>query len=284
MASLRYAYNTNGCAHHRLEDAIDLIAKYGYDGVALTLDWHHLGPLSEDWQASTYAVHRQLQQKGLSCVIETGARFLLDPTEKHEPTFVSRDKEEREIRLDFLKRAVDIGALLHAETVSFWAGKLKQDLDKKQAFQQLGEGVVRLMDYADNHGVSISLEPEPGMLIETNADFERLVDANPTLQDRLLLALDLGHVWVTGESAPSAAIHKYADRLGTISIEGMNAGQHLHLPLDQGDMEISPLLKALKEINFQRLVCVELSRESPRAHEAIPHSIQLLKDFEAKLA
>ena len=35
--TLRYAYNTNGAANHRLDDALRLIADAGYAGVALTL-------------------------------------------------------------------------------------------------------------------------------------------------------------------------------------------------------------------------------------------------------
>ena len=47
--TLRFAYNTNGAANHRLDDAIDLIKGAGYDGVALTLDIHHLDPFAEGW-------------------------------------------------------------------------------------------------------------------------------------------------------------------------------------------------------------------------------------------
>jgi sugar phosphate isomerase/epimerase len=41
---LRFAYNTNGAANHRLADAVAIIAEAGYDGVALTLDFQHLDP------------------------------------------------------------------------------------------------------------------------------------------------------------------------------------------------------------------------------------------------
>ncbi|CAH1000438.1 hypothetical protein LEM8419_01591 [Neolewinella maritima] len=280
---LRYAYNTNGCAHHRLNDALRLIADSGYDGVALTIDWHHLDPFSDRWQADTYNIHRSLEELGLSCVIETGARYLLDATDKHEPTLISTTAEGRARRVAFLKRAIDIAGLLHAETMSFWAGVRKSAVSEQNAHQYLGEGLLEVASYAEEKSVHISLEPEPGMLVETNADYDQLLTAHPELERTLHLALDLGHVWVTGEDDPARAVHRYADRLGTVSIEGMNKGQHLHLPLDQGDMDIPPLLRALRDVAFDRLVCVELSRESVRAHEAIPRSIDLLKQMERAL-
>ena len=280
---LRYAYNTNGAAHHRLPDALRLIAEAGYDGVALTLDWHHLDPFGETWRADTHKVHRLLNEYGLGVVIETGARYLLDPTEKHEPTLISPRAEARGRRVAFLRRAIDIAKLLHAETVSFWSGVKKQRVRDDQAFQHLGEGILQVVEYAQAQEVSVSLEPEPGMLIETNADYDRLLGTHPALDGQLQLALDLGHVWVTGEDDPARAVHHYADRLGTVAIEGMNRGEHLHLPLDQGDMEIKPLIRALTDIHFDRLVCVELSRESVRAHHAIPESIAYLREVEESL-
>jgi sugar phosphate isomerase/epimerase len=282
MSGLRYAYNTNGCAHHRLPDALQLIAQAGYDGVALTLDWHHLDPTAPDWREQTLAVKDQLDELGLASVIETGARYLLDPARKHEPTLVSATGEARAGRVAFLKRAIDVGKLLGSETVSFWAGIPPANTAPASAQKHLTRGLNEVIAYAKQVGQDISFEPEPGMAIETNADYEALL-ATLDEPDYLKLALDLGHVWVTGEGEPAEAIRTYADRLGTISIEGMDRGVHLHLPLHQGDMPIPPLLAALTEIDYQRLVCVELSRESPRAHLAIPESIEFLRRTEAAL-
>jgi hypothetical protein len=97
-AGLRFAYNTNGVANHRLDDALSLIADSGYDGVALTLDHHHLDPFAPDFDREVERFARRLQGLGLGCVVETGARFLLDPRQKHEPTLVTRDREGRAAR------------------------------------------------------------------------------------------------------------------------------------------------------------------------------------------
>ncbi len=280
---LRYAYNTNGCAHHRLSDALELIAEAGYDGVALTLDWQHLDPLAPDWERMTHAVGEQLRRLGLGCVIETGARYLLDHRWKHEPTLISPASEGRARRVQFLQRAADIAALLGAETVSCWAGVPQPGVQTEEAGSQLRSGLVEVVAYAREISVTISLEPEPGMLVETNADFLALRASDPVLESHLRLALDLGHVWVTGEGDPAEAVIRHQNLLGTVAIEGMDRGVHLHLPPDRGDMPIPPLLSALTRIDYRGLVCLELSRESPRAHLAIPEGIAHLRAVEQQL-
>ena len=279
---LSYAYNTNGCQNHRLTEAIDLIARHGYRGVALTLDWLHLDPFAPDWEQRTRAVRRQLRDAGLRSVVETGARFLLRPAQKHEPTLLNPHANGRQQRLDFLKRAVDIAQILDSETVSFLAGVKQSSVNDAEAWSYLMEGVGALLAYAEERRVTLSMEPEPGHHLETNADWERLRAQLPN-GDALRLALDVGHVWVTGEMDPAESVLQYQDHLGTVAIEGMNRGVHVHLPLHEGDMELAPILENLGRIGFERLICVELSRESHRAHLAIPESIAQLRRLEASV-
>ena len=269
--SLRFAYNTNGCGSHRLDDALDLMAEAGYQGVALTLDHHHLDPFAADWQARARLVARRLEQLGFGSVIETGARFLLDPRAKHEPTLVSASAEGRSRRVAFLKRAVDIAAMLGSEAVSFWAGVPKPGVDRTEARRWLVEALHDVTAYARAQGVTPAFEPEPGMLIETAAEWQ-VLDI-----DGLDLALDTGHCLVTEDVDPAEAVRRYGPRLGTVSLEDMRRGVHVHLPFGQGDMDVPSVLDALDAVGFRRLVCVELSRESPTADRAIPDSIAWLR-------
>lgn len=271
--SLRLAYNTNGAANHRLEDALVLISEAGYDGVALTLDHHHLDPFAPNLAIRAEKLARRLDELGLGVVIETGARFLLNPRAKHEPTLVSPEPEGRALRLDFLVRAAEVAAATDAEAVSFWSGVPRPGVDRDEARRWFLDGVSTYLEQTEDLGVKAALEPEPEMLVETLDDYEALATGLPGLT----LALDTGHCLVTGERDPASAVEEFADQLGTVSIEDMRRGVHEHLPFGEGDMDVTGVVEALEKAKFGGLVCVELSRESPRAHEAIPEALRFLK-------
>ena len=64
-----------------------------------------------------------LDRHGLAVVVETGGRYVLDPGRKHQPTLL-HEPDQAARRLELLRRAVDVGADLGAEAVSFWCGTL----------------------------------------------------------------------------------------------------------------------------------------------------------------
>lgn len=273
---LRFAYNTNGAANHRFDDALALIADAGYDGVALTLDHHHFDPFAPDLARRADELAARLASLRLGLVIETGARFLLDPRRKHEPTLLSPEPEGRKLRIEFLTRAIDIAAACEAEAVSFWAGVPRAEVTREAATEYLRAGLTEVAAYAARKNVTPALEPEPGMLIETVDDYLAIKQHAPGLR----LALDTGHCLVTNEREPAAAVREFASQIGTVAIEDMRRGVHEHLPFGEGDMDIPGVIAALREIEFPKLVCVELSRESHRAHTMIPESLDLLRRIE----
>src|SRR5688500_10811687 len=106
-------YNTNGFAHHALDDALDVLAALGYGAVAIAPDVHHLPPFATSAE-ELRRVRRRLETLGLTPVVETGARFVLDPRRKHRPNLLDAEPAERRVRTDFLVRCAQIAAEIGA--------------------------------------------------------------------------------------------------------------------------------------------------------------------------
>lgn len=261
---MRIGYNTNGFAHHRLDDALVILAELGYGSVALTLDYHVLNPYDPDLPGRAEALRKLLDKLGLRCVVETGARFLLDPRRKHQPTLLSPTEAERERRLEFLCQAVETARVLGADAVSFWSGTAVDQASPETLMDRLTEGCLRLSDFAEERNVRLAFEPEPGMFIDTMAQFARLFEAmrSPWFG----LTLDLGHLHCQGEQPIEAIIESWRTHLWNVHIEDMRHGVHEHLMFGEGEMDFPPLLQALRRIDYQGGIHVELSRHG---HDAV---------------
>lgn len=266
-------YNTNGFAHHRLDDALAILAELGYQGVALTVDHHVLNPFHAGWRRDAEQLRGLLQILGLRCVIETGARFLLDPRRKHQPTLLSPTATERERRIEFLADCAELARILDAEVVSFWSGTATDDASPDVLWSRLTEGCRTLAARAE--GVRLAFEPEPGMFVDTMAMFTEL-------QQRLApsplgLTLDIGHLHCLGETPIADRIHRWKDVLWNVHIEDMRHGAHDHLQFGEGEIDFPPVLAALREVGYAGGVYVELSRHSHDAVRTARDSLAFLR-------
>lgn len=273
MTALRFGYGTNGFANHRLADAIAVIADLGYVGVALTLDHDHLDPFSPGLAREVARTADLLRDRGLGVVVETGARYLLDPWRKHAPTFLH---EDRAVRVDFLRRAVAIGADLGAEAVSCWAGVRPSDVDDATAWCRLVSGVADVVAGAEEHGVPIGFEPEPGMLVENIAGWKRLRAAlgEPAAFG---LTLDIGHCRCLEPVGVPECVTDVAKYLVNVQIDDMVRGVHEHLEFGTGEIDFPPVLRALRDGGYRGLVAVELPRHSHAAPDVARRSLDFLR-------
>lgn len=266
-------YNTNGFAHHRLDDAIDILADLGYRSIALTLDFHSLLP--DDPASKIEAVGRRLARHRLRLVIETGARFVLDPWRKHQPTLLDPDPAMRAIRRRFLERSAAVGEALGADAVSFWSGAPVSEESEPVLMARLADECRRLADHAAGVGQRIAFEPEPGMLVDTMDRYAEL--AGRVDHPAFGLTLDMGHLHCLGEvpTAPHAA--RWKDRLWNIHIEDMRPGVHDHLPFGEGTMDFAEVFSGLGAAGYSGGLHVELSRHSHDAVATARRSIAFLQ-------
>lgn len=270
---MRLGYNTNGLAHHDLFEAVELLGECGYQSVALTLDHGALNPFADNLQTEVARMQSLLQRLKMHSVIETGARYLLDPRVKHEPTLVSPTVAERARRVDFLCGAIDIAAELGSDCVSLWAGVVRDGAAPEVSFARLIEGLKPVLEHAAKRNVAIGFEPEPGMAIDTMASFAQLQAALPHQQ--LQLTLDIGHLHCQGEIPIAEQIERWQHLLVNVHLEDMRAGVHEHLMFGEGEMDFAPIMAALQKSGYDGGVHVELSRHS---HDG-PRAVGQARDF-----
>lgn len=304
-------YNTNGFAHHALEDCCAILAEIGYKSVALTLEAVLLDPPDRSGvREAVRQIKPLLAKYALRATIETGSRFLLDPRRKHWPTLISASAEARRRRVAFLLAAVEVAAELEADSVSFWsgapdvgcsggvgqyhgtvvdgrAGKHGPCADEKgheegtteeELWSRLQAGIEPVLDHARRRGVRLAFEPEPGMFIDTMAKFARL--AAHFDDPHFGLTLDVGHVHCLGDGDIAQQIKTWQAKLFNVHIEDMRRGVHEHLMFGEGEIDFPGVVAALKEIGYRGPVHVELARH---AHNAVSIA-QASFDFLASLA
>ncbi len=281
----RLGYNTNGLAHHRLLDALQLLADLGYEGVAITPDVGQLDPLRPDPDL-VEQTRRLADDLGLALAVETGARFVLDPWRKHFPTLLEDDLRDRERRTDFLYRCIGLAAAMGAGVVSIWSGAAPGGLlgDRggtassrvEPLWDRLCEGVRRVLERGREHGVQIAFEPEPGMFVERPAGYLELVARLGPLGEELGLCLDVGHLLVTGDLPVPDQIRELAPRLVHVHLDDIAGGVHEHRQLGQGDLDLPGTLGALLSVGYSGMAAVELSRDSHRGAQAAEEALARL--------
>lgn len=246
--------------------ALPLLRDLGYRSLAITLDRHCLDPFAADIATETVRWQAALAAHGMRCVIETGARHLLDPQIKHEPTLVSPDASGRAIRVDFLIRAIDVAARLDAGCVSLWSGVVRDAADEATVWERLVAGLRPVLDHAHGRGVVLGFEPEPGMFIDTldrcRLLFDRLGRPAP-----LRLTVDVGHLECMGERPAARMLAACRERIVNVHIDDMLACRHEHLPLGDGDVDFASVLDGLQGLDDAVGLHVELPRQAHRWFE-----------------
>jgi len=273
---MRLGFSTNGIGDVAPLDAVPILKDLGYESLAITPDRHLLDPFSPGLAAEAGRWRSGLDAAGFTRVMETGARHLLDPARKHEPTLVSPNRTDRDRRTEFLVRVIDLAVELGAPVVSLWSGMARDAADDETLWQRLTSGIGPVLDRAAARGIVLGFEPEPGMFIDTLARQEALHErlGRP---EHLRLTVDLGHLECMGERPASALLASRAAEVVNVHVDDMVACRHEHLPLGTGDVDFPPLFAALAAAGYSGGLHVELPRQSHRWLETARESATFLR-------
>ena len=272
---MKAGYSTNSFGDVDPLDALSLLCEQGYASLAITPDRNILNPYEKTFASEVRVWQHALAKAQMRCVVETGARHLLDSKRKHHPTLLSDAQDDCNRRIEFLRRAIELAGELNADCVSLWSGAVCSDADETLLWRKLTDGVGGVLDHASRCGVVLGFEPEPGMFIDTVARAEELFERLGRPKS-LGLTVDIGHLECLGERPLAATVRDVADRIVNVHLDDMIVCRHEHLPLGKGDIDYVPIFRELLAARYQGGLHVELPRQSHRWYETAKESYEFI--------
>jgi len=254
----RIGFRTIGFRRFSAESAIRRIAAIGYDGVEVCLEHPGLEPEEID-------------------VLNGAALATTAAAEGIEIATVSYhgDRDPLAARWERALRAVELTASMGTSTLIINAPRPGPDAPDDLERQFLAQ-LERLLERAGRLGVTIALEPEPGLLVHGVDEMLALIARMAS--EHLRVNLDVGHAFLTEDDVP-AAIDRLGDLIVAAHIEDMPVGEHRHLVPGEGEMDLPATIAALDEIGFDGWLTVDLFDIADAPEEAARASLTRMREL-----
>ena len=256
---LQLAFSSNAYLDVPVEQAIQRIAGFGYRGIELLADVPHA------WPAGLLPVQKEAIRTALeknNLTISNINAFMMnaiaDPRQPYwHPGWTDPDRHYRAIRREHTKRALRLAAELGAPAISTEpGGELAEGQSRAAATDIFYDEIMPCLDVAAECGVTLLIEPEPGLLIEKfdqYLEFAERVD-HPSLG----LNFDIGHAYCVSED-PAEWVPRMKAHTRHYHFEDIAATRvHHHLVPGEGAIDFAGVFKAIATHTPDIWITVEL--------------------------
>jgi sugar phosphate isomerase/epimerase len=272
---IQFAFSTNAFKRTSLEEAVTSIASCGYGGVEMMADIPHAYPPHMPPERVD-ALVAQLRRLRLQ-ISNINAFTLFAIGDTYRPTWIDPDPAQRRQRISHTAACIEMAGRLRAPTISLQPGGPLTGEPVEDALDLYADGIMQLLPSAERAGVTLTVEPEPGLLIETSTqcrDFVRRMN-----HPRLRMNADLGHFYCVGED-PAAVLESCRDIIAHIHIEDIAANRvHQHLIPGAGAMDFDSIFSMIRKIDYRGWVTVELYPYETTAEDAALQAMKYLQRY-----
>jgi len=277
---VQFAFSSNAYRSFSLAETIEILAGLGYDGLEIMADTPHAFPpnlTARDIQhiRSCLDTHRMT-------ISNINAFMLHAIGDTWHPSWIENDPRKRRLRVEHTLNCIDLAHKLGAQSISTEPGGPCHDMDQAEALKLFLEGLEEVQERARAKGVRVLIEPEPGLLVETSAQFlELMQDLDPAVFG---LNFDIGHFFCVRED-PAQLVPRLADHADHYHLEDIAQSRvHHHLLPGLGAIDLHGVLSAIEMTGYQGFVTVELypyeDRPLKAARKAMAFLHQWQKTFE----
>lgn len=191
---IELSYSTFGLTNLDFMQAIEEVDKAGYAGIELSFHRDQFNPfdITDEYLA---AVKKKLGGLRVKAACISTASHFFTPQRPHEPSLMSPDLAGRKRRINLVKRGIDAARKLGVSLVTFGSGFIRDEHVSNPSVnprELLVDSIHQcLKALREDDDITLLIEPEPGMYIETLEQGIGLVEeiGSPRFQ----LHLDLLH-------------------------------------------------------------------------------------------
>ena len=229
MGTIQLSYSTFGLTNLDFLEAIDAVSQAGYAGIEIS--FHHrqfnVFNLSDDHLAT---VRRRLDANRIKPTCVATASHFFTPSRPHEPSLMALDLAGRKRRIDLIKRGIHVARQLGAPLVTFGSGFIREEHVSNPSVNPRGlllDSIHEcLREIRRDDDITLLIEPEPGMFIETLDQGLSLV--SEINSPRFRLHVDICHAYCS-EKNYLAALAKAAPFTRYLHISDAQDGYNLKL-------------------------------------------------------
>jgi sugar phosphate isomerase/epimerase len=275
---MNLAFSSNAYLNFSFAEACRRIAAAGYAGIEIMADVPHAWPaylLPEQKRD----IRKHIDDSGLR--ISNVNAFMMNAINDHRqkywhPSWIEPYQPYRQVRIDHTRRALDMAKELGAPCITTEpGGPLEPGQAWDDALEIFCESLRPVADHAQSIGVPLLVEPEPGLLIETAAQYERF--ATVFNHPGIGLNFDIGHMYCVKDD-PATAVKQLAKHIRHVHLEDIAATRvHHHMVPGQGAIDFKPILQALKDVKYTGWVTIELYPYIDNPDDAAKAAFQAIK-------
>jgi sugar phosphate isomerase/epimerase len=190
----KLSYSTFGLTNLDFLDAIDVVDQAGYPGIELSFHRDQFNPFNiTDEDLSV--IKRKFEQTRVRPACVATASHFFTPSRPHEPSLMCIDTAGRKRRIDLVKRGIEVARKLDVDLVTFGSGFIREEHVANPSIdpnELLVDSIQRCLNAIHtDEDITLLIEPEPGMFIETLEQGMNLV--KEVNSPKFKLHLDLCH-------------------------------------------------------------------------------------------
>jgi sugar phosphate isomerase/epimerase len=268
-----FGYSTNAFVKFPLVEAVERIARLGFKGVEIMADRPHLYP-PDTAEDEFQRLQDALSAGGLK-VTNLNSFTLFAVGDTYLPSWIEPEAGRREIRIRHTRDCLRVAKRLGCANISVPPGGPLAGVTRREAEQLFYAGLERVAPLAEELGVKVLVEPEPGLMIETTPQFQAFI--RDVRSPAVGLNFDIGHFFCAGED-PREAFETLLPWVGHVHIEDIaSSREHRHLIAGHGAVGFADILVHMGRLGYQGDISLELYPYVDTPEEAGRESLEYLR-------